>query len=651
MEPITLRWDEPDIEDGFAREFFDANGVGGYAAGTVFGANTRRYHGLLVADLGPPLGRIVTLSKFDETVFINGKEFELSTNHYPGTVHPKGYRYVREFRKAEWPVTVFRFDDVILEKHVFTVHGENTVVVFYKLIEGPQPLRMYGRPLIAFRNYHHLTRENSRLDRGIKRFENGFRVRPYDSLPEMTVFSSAIKCGDEYHWYKNFRYDIERQRGLDFSEDLFMPCLLTFDITAQEPAWLAATVEPKKEFEFEKVCSAEQSRRRCVFESGAGGTSWEPYLGAAAEDFLVERPDGVKSMFAGYPWFAEWGRDAMISIPGLLLSRERFKEAGQVLLRFASGMRDGLIPNFISEEEGELDYSTVDASLWFIHALTAYFDASGDRALLEELYPKAVEVVESYMAGTLNRIKMDSDGLVRHGPRLTWMDAKVDGWVVTPREGKAVEISALWYNALASLARLSKVMEKPSNKYLGLLPRIRKSFAEKFYFARGGYLFDVLEENYRDALIRPNQLLAVSLPYSPLPAPVQKSVVKIVSERLAVPGGVRTLAQGEDGYQGCYLGERTQRDGAYHQGTAWPWLLAPYAKAFIRAEGYDASWLKKLIEPVRGMLSRQAIGQIPEILDGDEPHTQRGAFAQAWSVAAVLEILDMIKTPPQFSDV
>jgi predicted glycogen debranching enzyme len=651
MEPITLRWEKPEIEEGFAREFFDANGVGGYASSTIFGANTRRYHGLLVADMGPPLGRVVTLSKLEETVLVNGNEFELSTNHYPGTVHPKGYRYVREFRKAQWPVTVFEFGGVTVEKHVFTVYGENTVVVFYKLTEGSGPVKMHVRPLVAFRNYHSLTHENSTLNRKVTDVPNGFSIRPYDSLPGMTVFHNASGISDEYNWYSNFCYDMERQRGLDFDEDLFMPCAFTFELAEGKPAWLAATVESRNVFDFEEVRDAELNRRRSVLKSGGSDAPWAPHVAAAAEDFLVARPDGICSISAGYPWFAEWGRDAMISIPGLQLARGCFKEAGRVLLRFASGMKDGLIPNFFSEEGGESDYNTVDASLWFIHALAAHFDASGDRALLEELYPKAVEVVESYMAGTINGIKMDSDGLVRHGPRLTWMDAKVGDWIVTPRAGKAVEISALWYNALASLARLSKVVEKPANKYIGLLPRIRNSFVEKFFFEQGGYLYDVLEENYKDARVRPNQLFAVSLPYSPLPDEIRKGVVSVVSERLAVPGGVRTLAQDEDGYQGSYLGDQTSRDGAYHRGTAWPWLLAPYAKAFVRVNGYDIPWLKKLIEPVQSLLSRQAIGQMPEILDGDEPHTPRGAFAQAWSVAAVLEILEMINNAPKFQDI
>ncbi|MHC4664070.1 MAG: amylo-alpha-1,6-glucosidase [Planctomycetota bacterium] len=648
MKHIEIAWEKPDLDDGLAREFFDAAGNGGYAAASVMGTNTRRYHGLLVADLGAPLGRIVTLSRLEETLVSKGAKYDLATNHYPGTIHPKGYQYIYSFRQAEWPVTVFKMPGVVLEKHVFMVHGENTVVVFYMMPKGRERMSLRLRPMLAFRNYHSLTHENTEISRKCAHFEGGFRIKPYASLPQMTIFHNAGSLKDEYFWYNNYRYDLEKQRGLDYDEDLFSPIELVFEIEPGDTAWIAATIEEGKKFDFEKTKESELARRRKIFESCSFDFDWAPQVAAAAEAVRVKTKEGRESVYAGYPWFVEWGRDAMISVPGLYLARGLYKKAAEVLLRFASGMRDGLIPNYFPEDSSEPEYTTVDASLWFVHALAEHYRASGDRALLEELFPKAVEIVESYIAGTANQIKMESDGLIRHGPRLTWMDAKVGDWVVTPRAGKAVEISALWFNAVASLAEMSEALGGPSDKCMGLLPRIRRNFIEKFHFQQGGYLYDVLDERYIDTRIRPNQLLAVSLPYSPLPAELQRAVVDTVTKRLLVPGAVRSLAVGDEGYQGCYIGDQTMRDAAYHQGTAWPWLLAPYARAYIRVRGYDAPWLHRLLEPVPRLLERQAVGNLPEVLDGDPPHTPRGAFAQAWSVAAVLEMLGMLKTPPKF---
>ncbi len=629
-----------------SREWLETNGIGGFASSTVCGMNTRRYHGLLVAASRPPVGRDVLLAKFDETLVVDGVPNELGVNQYPGAVHPQGYLLQAGFRLDPGPVFTWSVDGCTIEKTVLMVYGENTVIVTYELLGGAngREVSLELRPLVAFRGYHELTHENAAFDPAVRQTPGAVWMRPYASLPTLYMAHNAPMFEAKGAWYRSFEYEAERERGLDFIEDLYQPCTLTYDLAKQPRVALAASTSACDIRQVEPMRERELARRD---QEGAheSGDEFVLALRRAAAQFLVAR-DGFQTVIAGYPWFGDWGRDTMIALPGLALAVGRPEIARQILLVFAQHTHDGLAPNRFTETGGA-EYNAIDATLWYVEAVRAYIEATRDHQFVRQnLYPCLRQAVSWYERGTLFGIRLDADGLLEGGEadvQLTWMDAKVGDFVVTPRRGKPVEVQALWYNALRVMESLAASFGDLSARqhYAALADRARDSFRGLFWNENERCLYDVVEGERRDGSIRPNQIFTVSLPHSMLDLETGRAIVERVERELLTPFGVRSLSPLDPRYRGRYENDVRSRDTAYHQGTVWPWLIGPFFRARRRVFGdhgetrrFESEWLANF----RGHLSEAGLGQVSEIFDGDPPHAARGCIAQAWSVAELLRV-------------
>ena len=648
-----LRFDQSvcgSFEEGLRREWLETNGLGGFAFSTIAGLNTRRYHGLLVAATQPPVGRMVLLSKLEETVTVDGQVFELSANEYPGTIHPRGFEFLREFRLDPFPTFVFETGGVRIMKTVFMIQGENTVVVQYELV-GPltgRTVELKVCPLIAFRDFHGLTRENAKLNRKVGIEPRMTVISPYYGLPALYLAHNALEVGAEGAWFRNFQYRVERERGLEFAEDLFNPCSLHFDLEAG-PAAVIASILRKDVASAGALREAEIRRRESVVAQAPVPDEITRILTNAADQFIVARETG-KTVIAGYPWFSDWGRDTMISLPGLTLPSLRFDVARGMLRTFAHSVSQGMIPNRFPDADEAPEYNTVDATLWFFEAVRAYLAATHDSNFVrEELYNVLADIVAWHVRGTRYSIRVDADGLLNagaEGVQLTWMDAKVGDRVITPRQGKPVEIQALWYNALCVMADLAGEFEDAHGRkqYSTMAGLARWSFNQAFWREDAGCLCDVIDgtagaDVARDLSIRPNQILAVSLHYTMLTKERAERLVEVVQGQLLTPVGLRTLAASDPEYRGRYTGGPAERDAAYHQGTVWPWLLGPFVSAYLRVHESSVTALQQAAEwlaPLETYLMNEGVGQIPEIFEGDAPHRACGCPAQAWSVAELL---------------
>jgi predicted glycogen debranching enzyme len=614
------------------REWLETNGLGGYASSTVCGIHTRRYHGLLVAALHPPCGRMVLLSKLEETAVVGGVRYELSANRYPGVIHPRGFEYLTDFRIDPFPIFVFEAGGARIEKRVFMVDGENTTVIEYAMSGAPCELEV--RPLLAFRDYHATTHANDALNGAVLLEEGCATVTPYRGLPSLHFAHDAVTIEAVDEWYRNFEYEIERERGLDFQEDLFNPFLMKFSGSV---ATIVASTQIHTASEAGSMRQAEIARRRAV------APPHNPAIDAltkAAGQFIVRRGSG-RTVIAGYHWFCDWGRDTMISLPGLTLTTGRFDVARSILLEFAQSVDQGMLPNRFPDAGDTPEYNTVDATLWFFQAVHAFAAATGDVQFIHDnLYDTLINIVDWHVKGTRFGIRLDDDGLLHSGQpgvQLTWMDAKVGDWVVTPRQGKPVEIQALWYNALRVMEKLSG--EPWRDRFRDMADRASAAFQAKFWNEAEGCLFDVIDGDERDGAIRPNQIFAVSLPHSMLPPDRAAQVVATVERELLTPAGLRTLSPRDSRYRPRYEGGVWSRDSAYHQGTVWPWLMGPFITAYVKVHGRSQISRDRCAALLKGILDpslQSCIGQIPEIADGNPPHTPRGCTAQAWSVAELL---------------
>ncbi|MDA0745459.1 MAG: glycogen debranching enzyme N-terminal domain-containing protein, partial [bacterium] len=624
-------------------EWLETNGMGGFAASTVTGMNTRRYHGLLTAALSPPAGRVVMLSRLEETVHVDGEAFELGSNRYSGAIHPQGYRWLEAFRLDPIPTFCFRVAGVEIEKQVCMVHGENTTVISY----GPvlRPVRLEVRPLVSFRDYHVLGHHNNMLNPRVEETEGCVKVQPYSGLPPMFMGHNAERFEAEDLWYYNFEYEREQDRGLDAYEDLHCPGKLVFELEAGQCAYLVAGLEPRAAESAGVLREAEVARRQQV--AGNGSDVFEKRLRVAGDAFIVKRKDGLSTLIAGYPWFTDWGRDTMIALPGLALVTGRFEEARSILEAFASACDQGMIPNRFPDHGETPDYNTVDATLWFFHAVDRYLKYTGDRAFVEQkLWPVLKDAIDWHVRGTRYGIRVDEDGLLEAGEpgvQLTWMDAKVGDWVVTPRQGKAVEINALWYNALCVMGDLAEFFEDGGYavEYRGMARKAKRHFRDVFWNEAEGCLYDYVNGDRRDPAIRPNQVLVLSLPNRMLDRARELRVLEVVERELLTPLGLRSLAPGDPAYAGTYGGDQWARDGAYHQGTVWGWLIGPFVQAWVRLHGNGTAAREegmRFLEPFKKHFYEAGLGQISEIFEGDEPHEARGCFAQAWSVSEVLRV-------------
>jgi predicted glycogen debranching enzyme len=650
MNPNKIRFDQNicgSLHRALKLEWLETNGLGGFASSTIVGLNTRRYHGLLTAATKPPVGRVVLLSKLEETLVIGDQRYDLSANQYPGAVYPQGHNNLYEFRLDPFPVFVYRAGGIEIEKRVFMVHGENTTVVEYEFRPlGQDPLLecwLEVRPLIAFRDYHGVTHRNDALNPDVQEAGAVASVAPYSDLPPL-FFSHNGKLKRTSDWYFNFEYAVERERGLDFQEDLFCPFSLSFSVNSRSTATVIASTGPHDPAATPAMRQREIARRKAIVDASPSTEPLVQALVAAADQYIVQRGQ-LKTIVAGYHWFTDWGRDAMIALPGLTLATVRFDVAKQILNAFAESIDQGMLPNRFPDAGESPEFNTVDATLWFCEAVRAYLQYTGDVAFVrEQLYPKLKNIMEWHLHGTRYRICVSSDGLLECGEpgvQLTWMDAKIGNFVVTPRTGKPVEIQALWYNALRIMhdfanqfgdAQLAVFFEE-------LAARARENFNIEFWNEDSGCLYDTVDGELHDGSIRPNQILAASLPHSMLAMDRARQVVELVRRELLTPLGLRSLSPYDPRYRRRYEGGVRERDTAYHQGTVWPWLMGPFLTAYMRVNGRSAEARKQAkdwMEGIQAHLASAGLGHISEIADAEDGHQPRGCIAQAWSVAELL---------------
>jgi predicted glycogen debranching enzyme len=637
-----------DLDSAERCEWLVTNGLGGFASGTIAGSLTRRYHGLLFAALRPPGERTLLVAAFDETVTVGRLDYRLSTIRWSGgAMDPCGFTNIERFRlDGAVPVWTYAFDGARLEKRIFMEPGANTTYVTYAVLEADSSLHLSVKVLVDYRDYHGATRADS-MPMSVAAIERGVRITAFDGAVPYVVAADRGTCVPAGIWYNNFDLPAERARGLDDREDHYFAAAFDLDVARGETAAIMASSGPDPVSI--DVNGAWQRRRAHElgviggFREAAGDSvpAYVDQLALAADQFIVRHgsaADAGCSIIAGYHWFGEWGRDTMIALPGLLLATGRTDEARAVLETWSAFVDDGMLPNELPSAAGQATYNSVDASLWFIEAVRQYVARTSDDATLRRLFPVLREIVAKYREGTRFGIHADlADGLLyagEAGVQLTWMDAKVGDWVVTPRIGKAVEVNALWCGALITVARLAERLRENADAYSAWAVAARRGFS-RFWNGGKGYCFDVIDgPNGDESSLRPNQIIAAALTDAPFSTQQVRAVVDACGP-LIVPCGVRSLDPADPAYRGTYDGAQANRDAAYHQGTAWVWLLGSYASAHLRAYGDPRASLE-LLAQCEPHLRDAGLGSVSEILDGDSPHEARGCIAQAWSVAEVL---------------
>ncbi|MBN1179293.1 MAG: amylo-alpha-1,6-glucosidase [Anaerolineae bacterium] len=636
-----------DLHSAARREWLVTNGIGGYASGTIAGLPTRSYHGLLVAALEPPVGRTLLLTKLDETAEYAGRTYPLfATRWADGTVAPEGFRHIDAFRlEGSTPVWTFALADALLEKRVWMVREANTTCVCYHLHRASAPLTLRIDAVVNWRDHHVVTRAAGRRF-SVECVPHGLRVAAPGREMPLYLLSRDAAATPQHAWHAPHLLSVEAYRGLEALDEALHAGTFTATLHPGQTLTLVASIDPAPELDGGALYDRQQAYDQRVVEAASAVPA---PLALAADQFIVRRalpadPDG-RTVIAGYHWFGDWGRDTMIALPGLTLATGRFDVAARILRTFAHYVDRGMLPNRFPDTGAQPEYNTVDATLWYVEALRATHAATGDDDLLRDLFPVLDEIVDWHLRGTRYGIHVDpADGLVAAGEpgvQLTWMDAKVDDWVVTPRIGKPVEINALWYNALRAMADLAPRVGQSPERYVALARQARAGF-ERFWNAEAGYCYDVLDGPAgHDPALRPNQLFAVSLPHSPLAPERQRAVVDACARHLLTPHGLRSLTPHDPAYVGQYGGDRRQRDAAYHQGTVWGWLIGPFVTAHLRVYD-DREQARAFLLPLLDQLSDHGVGTISEIFDGDPPFTPRGCIAQAWSVAEMLRVFDVL---------
>lgn len=652
------------LEAAQSREWLVANGIGGFASGTIAGRLTRRYHGLLIAALQPPVARTYLVAGLDETAAYDGSTYPLATQGWlGGAINPQGFRNIESFcLEGTEPVWTYALADALLEKRIWMRHGENTTFVQYRLLRASAPVDLEIKALVNYRDIHGSTHAGNWTMK-IEPSTNGIAVTAFPGATPFYLKSAGTACEPRHEWYRDFFLPIEAERGLDDHEDHLLAAVFRVTLQPGASVSVVATTEARSSLDGSQENSAQAAREEKLLASWQAHREKNsatspappslPQLVLAADQFIVRRtlpnePDGC-SIIAGYHWFCDWGRDTMIALPGLTLAAGRPEVARQILLAFAQLIDAGMLPNNFTDAGGKPEYNTVDAALWFFEAARQYFAATQDRETLAKLFPVLAAMIDAHVKGTRFNIHVDpSDGLLYAGGpgvQLTWMDAKVGDWVVTPRTGKPVEINALWINALATISGFAQLLNKPREGYAKLAAKATSSF-QKFWNEKRGCCFDVIDAPGigLDPALRPNQIFAVSLPVSPLTPEQRKNVVDICARRLLTSFGLRSLAPGEPAYTGHYRGGVRDRDAAYHQGTVWGWLIGPFALAHLRVYADRAAALK-FLEPLGHSLGMYGLGTLGEIFNGDPPFAPKGCIAQAWTVAEVLRALDAIQNP------
>jgi predicted glycogen debranching enzyme len=638
-----------DFERAAGIEWLETNGLGGWAGTTVSGAHSRRYHGLLVA--ATPAERTVLLSRLDEILHCAGDSFELGCNRFPGAIAPRGFEYLASFRQDLFPVFEYEAGGIRLRKTVAAVDGENTTLVLYEVLESPGPLVMSLRPFLAARDQHALTAAPAGQGDGpapATGFSDGLlRAHTAEEIPEMFVLVPGADFQASPQWWYRFEYELDRQRGFDFQEDLWTPGIFSRELAAGDRLGVILSTENPRGRDAFALFEKERRRREKILKVLPAEDGLARSLALAADSFIVRKGANQRMVVAGYPWFGERSRDTMIALPGLCLVTGRADDAKKILRAFARALDQGVLPDRLAERGAEPALGAADASLWFAVAVWKYLLATGDEAFVREtLLPAVRKVVHWYQKGTRYGIRTDADGLLLAGTpetAVTWMDGRIDGRPVTPRDGKAVEVNALWVNTLRILAELeARLGEAADAKALSQkAKRAEKRFQELFWNEAAGQLDDVVggggDAAHRDTSLRPNQIFALSLPFPLLPKEKAARVLEAVEAKLYTPVGLRTLAPDHADYHAVYTGGFDAREAAYHQGTVWAWLLGPYLTALVRVHG--AAGRKKAREVITALepqLAEAGVGSLSEVFDGEAPHSPGGCIARAWSVAEVL---------------
>lgn len=642
------------LEVSSSYEWLLTNGIGGYSSSTILNLNTRRYHGLLVAALNPPAVRNLILSKIDESIFVGNRKYELFTNQTPNSFS-HGHKYLIKFEKTSIPKFIYKVEDVIIEKKVCLEYGKNTVIIKYKIKNAKKDSKIMLAPIVNFRDFHSLKYEHE-LEFNQKEQNNETQICINNNTP-IKIWSSCgkyIKHNNDY--FKNMYYKEEDKRGFYATEDHIVPGVFEVDIKPNETKHI--TVICSLEDSFSKIdgdvyIKKEQVRCLNLIKKAGCKELFQSQLALEADKFIVKRKsNNLSTIIAGYPYFADWGRDSLIALEGLLLKTSRFNEAKEVILTYTNHIAKGLVPNGFSEYDNKPLYNSVDASLLLFENVYKYVKYTGDYDFVfKEIYPKLKDIISNYKEGTDNKIYLDKDGLISCGDektQITWMDAQVNGNPVTPRAGKVVEINAMWYNALMIMFKFSQINGENDKEYIILANQCKKSFNNKFYNAKENYLYDVLG----DEKIRPNALFAASLSFPIISAGLAKELITKVNEELFSPYGLKTLSSKDKDYKPYYSGNSEYRDSAYHQGTVWPWLFGLYFNTLnyiIKSEEninekekyikkYN-NFVRKIKDTFKEELKKDCIGSISEIYDAEPIQHANGCFAQAWSVAEILRII------------
>ncbi len=694
FDPVQIRLDGKtcrDLTSASKKEYLLTNGIGGYAMSTIAGLNTRRYHGLLVASQKSPLQRVVILSKMDELLTLPTGPVSLDTNFYPGVVHPRGFENLENFSLYPFPSITYAGAGWRLEKTIYLVHGESTVVVTYRMLPAARPrrnkkgkivpgtseagagandtgveagatadaagddlvapletLKLRVKPLFGFRDVHELALENDRIQRavGTRAHEargSIARFAPYPDWEPVYLVCPQAMFHEAPDWYKNVEYPQDRYRGLDFREDLWTYGYYEVELRSGEALSIGCTLTPPEKRAPVWPQEREMERRGQIMLQSPDDKPLARRLTLAAEQFIVRRDRDVASVLAGYPWSTDSARDTLAALPGLFLVTNRFREAKSILRTYARTLERGLLPNRLPDGSERSEFGSVDATLWFFVAIFKYLQYTGDFDFVKtELRIPMLETIRYYSQGTRFGIRVEGDGMLRCGEpgmALTWMDARVGDVPVTQRAGKPVEVNALWYNALRIMERLAQRFSIPHDmaRFGKMADTLEENFLSVFWNEQAGCLLDVVDYAGGDGAIRPNQILAVSLPFPLLDSESAQSVVKVVGEKLLTPMGLRTLDAGHAEFRGVYDGDAKQRDAALHQGTAWAWLLGPYISALVKAHGATGRVeAARLLKPFEQHLVEDGLGQISELFWGNAPHWPRGLPAHTLAVAEIL---------------
>jgi len=683
VKPSTLS----DLNKALKTEWLITNGLGGYASSTVLGMNTRKYHGLLVAAFNPPVDRRMLLTKLDEQILLDNQTYPLGANEDTHGIQPEGYRFLTSFFLAPFPTYTYNLGKRFqLKKTVFMPHERNASVILYEVFNASGHMaRVSIVPLVNSRHFHSVTQKNQIQWSFVQKVsDQRVIIQPSTGFSTLALFSTTGRyLASQGEWVETY-FRVEAERGESSIDHSYKPGVFEFDMAPNEVrhfSVLAIAGRDEKEVEsifssiykdpasIEVLFNSELKRRRDLLDNfrrldeDIQFEEWLKWLILATDTFIVNRESTkTKSVIAGYHWFEDWGRDSLISLPGLTLLNGRYEYARQILLTFQKYCREGIVPNRFPDVAGDKPiYNTVDATLWYFNAVLQYLKYTNDFQFVQErLWPTLESIINHHVHGTMFNIHVDEDGLLTHGPQLTWVDASIDGKPITPRDGKAVEIQALWYNSLKTMQLLAHRIgqEEKSDKYRLMAEKAKRSFLDKFWNQQKNCLFDVvINDAEKNDSLRPNQILAASLDFTMLDRTKAELMVETVRKYLWTPYGLKTLSSSDPRYIGKYGGDRRQRDKAYHNGTVWPWLLGPFTTAFLKLKNHEAKWrsfaFENFLKPLLAEeLYRAGLGLISEIYDGDTPHEPNGCIGQAWSVAEPLRayIEDVLSRRPPFEE-